>query len=347
MNVESIIHEIGADSIGLRRLIICLDCLEQGLTTPSELRSFFQDMSTEWTKNPPPPARDWSYWPEIWISVSSGLASSSTRQSGYVRNSQGTVSPYAPGTQITSTVSESTWRGHHLREKIEESCTDGVALPEFPIGMSPKNKDVFNKFITQGNIFKESTPTDGAWLGRPSEKNANCWVTVNRVDLSEPIEEWSDTVEDTIPSLGIWPSNPLEAWVRYWIDADRLKNIHPGAQGQRPGFADGGSNWFRVFNTADKAQRHSRWTWGSTVNLNRLGVSGQDDTGQPERVIPSIPISSPAIIRCELLMPANMKNMNQNRKEPDQDQFDELLKRGRTGADIIQELLAAISEEVE
>ena len=184
---------------------------------------------------------------------------------------------------------------------------------------------------------RTSSPASGAWLGRPSKQNANCWVSSALLAPGEVREVEFSTAQQDMAARGMVPDPNLAA-VRYVIASNALPtgSLNDPDFGCRPGLADCGSVWFRITSRGVVANRHRKHGWGSTVNLDKLDGVRPADTGLPERVIRSIPVDSAAVMRVELLPPEPVKG---GRRPPSQQRFVKRLKLRRSAADIVKGLL--------
>jgi hypothetical protein len=332
---------IASDRMGVLRLIQVLECLRQGLSTPDEVASFFHDLEQLWFGADRP-----ADWPSAWTAVARGTWPSAHRPGGHVRRVPHPPGAAQPTASLTTVVDEDVWYRYHARGREEELADLGVALPPFPIGRDPGKLKSAQLVLAQAGAWAQpASLTEGAWLGRPAAQNANCWVSCIRVASSEPAEDERIQLEELLAALGLEPRSPLWAWMLYRIDPVSLDpaGTHPSMLGARPGFADEGSRWFRVVSDGDAAKRHNRHGWGSTVNLAmvRPASVGTLDTGLPERVIPAVPVESPAVSAPVILPP--LPRDASRIAAPDASVFYSQLKRRRTEADIVQEVLSVLN----
>lgn len=318
------------DRDGLRRLVIVLDGLAEGLTTAHEVADFFDDLAADWSAHPA------DRWFDAWERVCRGTGSVARRQAGYLRTAPAQVQ--LPPLPLTTTVRELDWRRYHLRPKTQQLSDEGFAFPEFPLPRDPSSVDRFRAMTARPGWYATPADTSGAWLGRPAAQRASCWVSTQRVAPHEPHEPWPSDAAGALSALGLPPANPGESCVRYQLDAGRLAAAGHGT-GVRPGFADLGSSWFRIRAAGAGADRHRRHGWGSTMKLARDGRPIEEATGLPERVISSVPLDSPAVVGAELLLPADPQAPE---PPPSQEEFDRMLMRGRKPADIVRQVVSAL-----
>lgn len=334
MTMKDLLTTMAYDDFGLARLLQALECLNQSLVTTENLSNFFNDLHQHW-------ATSGKTWSAAWDEVSRGEASNVHGKRGYVRQTLHHKKCAPPAETFTTVVGEDTWQKWHLIDKFEYLADAGLAIPSFPIGRDPQAAKDFQTLTSNKDWARPSTSNSGAWLGRPSKQNANCWVSSECIAQGEPRETTFFTAQQDMAARGMVAAAPNLAAVRYHIAPEALPSSDEDDPkfGCRPGLADCGSVWFRVNSNCMTAERHRSHGWGSTVNLDKLNDI-DTDTGLPERVIRSIPVDSPAVTRLELLPP---EPVNSSRQVPDQKRFVERLQSEQSVTDIIEKMLNALS----
>ena len=332
--MQQLLESMASDEFGLARLLLALECLKQTLVSPDSLRDFFDDLHKHW-------ATSGKAWSQAWDEVARGAAPNRHRARGYVRRTVDSSGSSPPPEEFTTVVDERVWRDWHLVDKFEDLVDAGLPIPSFPIGRDPAAAENFRTLTAAKGWARLSSPTSGAWLGRPSKMNANCWVSSGLVAPGEAREVAYSTAQQDMAARGMVPDPNLAA-VRYYIVPDALRS--GGADdpdfGCRPGLADCGSVWFRVTSSGAEANRHRKHGWGSTVNLDMFDGARPADTGLPERVIRSIAVDSAGVIRVELVPP---EPAGAGRRPPDQHRFVKRLKSRRSAADIVRGVLDVLN----
>jgi hypothetical protein len=333
--MKQLLEVIAADDVGLARLIQALECLEYSLASRDDFHSFFDDVLKNW-------ATSGKSWSSAWEEVARGIAPNRYGKRGHVRRTNMAATLAAPQGSFSTIVDEMVWRDWHVADNVEALVDAGLSIPSYPIGNDPARHDEFKALVTDRHWAEPASPDAGAWLGRPSLQNANCWVSSPRLSPTEPYEEHFGNAQDEVAARGM-VATPNHASVQYWIDPGALtaSAADDPAFGCRPGLADCGSLWFRAESVGPAAERHQRHGWGSTVNLDRIHDPGKDDTGLPERVIASIPVASPAVTKIELLPAASVTATG--KRAPDAAGFLKRLKKGRTTTEILNEVVDALN----
>lgn len=331
--MQELLDSMASDEFGVARLLQALECLKQSLVSPDSLRGFFFDLHAHW-------AASGKTWSQAWDEVARGVAPNRHGARGHVRRTAASLGSTPPPEEFTTVVDERVWQEWHLVDKFEDLVDAGLPIPSFPIGRDPQAAKEFRTLTASPGWARVASPGSGAWLGRPSKMNANCWVSSGLVAPGEAREATYATAQQDMAARGMVPDPHLAA-VRYHIAPSALTS--GGADepnfGCRPGLADCGSVWFRVTSAGTDADRHRKHGWGSTVNLDMLDGARPSDTGLPERVIRSIAVDSAAVVRVELVPP---EPVGARRRPPDQRRFVKRLKSRRSAADIVQGVLDAL-----
>lgn len=332
--VRGIAGHRGSDQDGIRRLVVVLDAVAEGLAEPPSVAAFFATFAAEWTRDPT------ARWFDVWAWVCRGITAPTTVAPGYLRSARtppGVAPARLPAT-VTTSVSETVWRSHHLRPQTEHLSHIGFKFPEFPLARDAKAKEHLEALLLQ-DWFRSPTHASGAWLGRPAEQAANCWVTTQQVSPTEPPEPWPTGARSASAAIGVTVPSRLGSAFRYWLDGGKLTSNGHGS-GNRPSFADLGSGWFRIRASGARAKGHAKHGWGSTAHLDAIGHAHLDNTGLPERVLSSVPLDSSAVLRVELLLPDTPAV---TAPKPSQKKFDAMLKQGRKPAQIVEQVVALLA----
>lgn len=247
---------------------------------------------------------------------------------GYVRTTNLPAHASHAAVFWTTVVSATVWVEFHL----DKSKPSTKALPKFPPGRDPAFQQKFDSLVSQPDWFAPPTDNGGAWLGRPAQDGANCWVSCTEInaDFQLPSDSLNGSARRVVEALGLMPTTPFDSYVRYEVDAAQLRSTAT-RDACRPSFADLGNAWFRVSTCTPRAKHYASHGWGSTVDLSAVRARESDDTGHPERVAASIPINAETVKKPEWL--ASQPGDHQFSSHPTA-QFDSTLFSGRSPSDI-------------
>lgn len=327
--VVALVTLLTKDEHGLLLLANALDSVAEALVSSDVVRDLLHDVADELAIAPPG-----ERWQDAVGRVCSGKVPNLRRPGGYLRFADRASGSSHAASRWTTVMKASVWQSRHLASR-----KGGAPLPPFPPVNDARFTARFKAKVAQLDWFQPPTPTGGAWLGRPASDGANCWVSCAELDaaLPAPSGDLDGSARRIVEALGLLPDSPFDAYVRYTIDATAVA-ARPGmSEGQRPTFADQGNEWFRVTTHTPRATHYRSVGWGATVNLaaSRAGVS--DDTGRPERVSRSIPVSAETVLDVEVLYP---RKSDQRFTERPAATFRASLLRNRSATDIEQAIVA-------
>lgn len=338
--ITELLNCIASTPHGLLRLIQALTCHQQELSTSTQISEFFIDLLEHCNQ-----IDDWpNQWPAAWDAVARGVSRHVNRPNGHVRRLACPPGAQAPKHVLTTIISEDTWLKYHVDPFRQELSEELYPTISFPISANLPAAEQTLDFL-----LSAAKSTTGPWLGRPASDNANCWVSCAKIAESEPVEPHHGNLEELLDALGIAPTNPEWSWIRFTIDPSQLDVDcrSPERLGTRPGFADLGSEWFRIDGQGESAQRHRRHGWGSTVNLSDVRELSEtspilEEVGLPERVTPSILVHQ-SVVRNKEILPPQIKNYEKMRNN-DLANFIQNALDGRSKDDIVEELTTIVAQ---
>lgn len=327
--VAALVSRLAKDEHGLLLLANALDSVSEALVAADLVRNLLHDVAEEIAAAPPG-----DRWPDAVARVCGGKTPKSRRPGGYLRASTPVSGAPHAVSRWTTVMKASVWQSRHLAPK-----KGSAPLPPFPPVKDARFTARFRAKVAEPDWFQPPTPTDGAWLGRPASAGANCWVSCVELDSTHPVSagDLGGSARRIVEALGLLPDSPFDAYVRYTIDAAVATTAGPGMTGGlRPTFADQGNEWFRVTTPTPRAIHYRSSGWGATVNLAACRARVADDTGRPERVSQSIPVSARSVRDIEVLFP---RESDQRFTERPAVTFRDTLLRGRSAADIEQAIV--------
>ena len=323
--VASLVRSMAEDQHGLLVLANALDSVTEALVQADFVCDLLLDVADELAASPPG-----NRWTDAFNRVCEGKVLKPRRSGGYMRSSSRTPRSGCVVSQWKTVMKASVWQDLHL-----DHSKSSAPLPPFPMVQDDRFTERFKARVAQPDWFQPPTEKGGAWLGRPAHDGANCWVSSNDLDTTfstpAPAGDLNGSARRVVEALGLLPKSPFDAYVRYTIDASKVA-VSPGMNvGLRPTFADRGNEWFRVTSGTTRAEHYRKAGWGSTVNLAACRVGYYDDTGRPERVSPSIPVSAETVLDIDILYP---RVSDYRFSEHPVKNFRASLLRGRTRNDI-------------
>lgn len=324
-DVASLVRTMAQDRHGLLLLANALDSANEALVPPDFVCNLLLDAAEELAASP-----SGARWTDAFNRVCIGKVPKPRRSGGYLRSSSLMPRSGHVVTQWTTVMKASVWHDVHL------ACGKSAApLPPFPLVKDDRFTARFKARVAQPDWFQPPTESGGAWLGRPSRDGANCWISCTEIDATLPVPalagDRDGSARRIVEALGLLPKSPFDAYVRYTIDATKVVASPGMNEGLRPTFADQGNEWFRVTTDTSRAEHYRNAGWGATVNLAACRAGVSDDTGRPERVSPSMPVSAETVLDIEVLYP---RASDHRFTEHPVESFRASLLRGRTAADI-------------
>lgn len=286
------------DNMGRRWLRNALDASDSGLLPAETLKDLLLDLQAECAHLAPRGKR----WTDALINVCTDRSD----RPGRARRTYVLAGPTPPAhghsaAEWTHLVPGSTWLNKH----VDKTKPSARPWPSFPFGQDPAALAEFRRFVQRKDWFIQSSKGQGAWLGRPADEGAACWVSTTELDaaVGASPNETEGHSREVAWALGV-DHTPRKARVRYRIDA-RAVRAQRNSDGRRPTPADLPNGWFRTSASGARGAHFHHLGWGATAHLGAIHEHRADTDGRPEQVIASLAVDGGCVTEVDCLLSAN------------------------------------------
>lgn len=286
------------DNKGRRWLRNALDAADSGLLSRDTLKDLLLDLQAECTHLSPKGMG----WSEALTNVCTGQSDRPGRTPrAYVLAGPTPPAHGHSATEWTHLVPGATWLTWH----VDRTKPSPRPWPSFPCGQDHAALAEFREFVQRKDWSIPSSRGAGAWIGRPADQGATCWVSTAELDaaVGAPPEETQGHSREVGWALGL-DHTPGKARVRYRIDA-RAVRAERTDDGRRPTPADLPNGWFRTGSSGARGARFHHLGWGATAHLGAIHEHRADTDGRPEQVIASLPVDGGCVTQVDCLLSAN------------------------------------------
>lgn len=286
------------DNMGRRWLRNALDAADSGLLPAETLKDLLLDLQAECAHVAP----RGEGWNEALTNVCAGQSDRPGRAPrAYVLAGPTPAAHGHSAAEWTHLVAGEIWLTWH----VDADKPSAKPWPSFPCGQDAAALVEFREFVQRKDWFVPSSDDAGAWMGRPADQGATCWVSTPELDTT--VGAAPDETEGHSRQVG-WAlgldHTPEHARVRYRIDA-RAVRAQRKSDGRRPTPADLPNGWFRTGASGARGTRFHQLGWGATAHLGSIHEHRADSDGRPEQVIASLAVDGGCVTQVDCLLAAN------------------------------------------